>query len=223
MGKICIIIFIVFIFNGCSKSLDDLNTTNKLFEFAININEEKEAYQYGDTLWIETEINSAYSDYSTDQDVSINNASVLISCAVNKLYSNIDSLYFIDSNFNIIIENGRLELINVIDNEQTSYIFDVRYGLPFNSNKLKVGLILSFPGTFAITASGKVFYGENRTDSNDLTGKDEVADVNYIFNVENVNKTIFDNLPTNEYNYFKNIYTESIINSKQVYFIDIKN
>ena len=127
MNKIYIAFLSLIVFSSCTKNMNDLTTDigNKLFEFEINISEEKGQYAFGDTLWIETEIELLANDIYSNTNLSLPNASALISCVVNKIYSTVDTLDFINSNFNILIENGGFELVNVIDDGKSSYIFDL--------------------------------------------------------------------------------------------------
>lgn len=222
MNKILYWSSLLILLVGCELN-DDLELVleeEKSFEFHVNVYDSKSVYSYNDTLWIEADIDNRAVDMISNQEVTIENPTVLIAFEIEKLFSKVDSIDFISDNFKIIEDNGILEYTNTLNNSN-KFLFNLSYGLPIES-KLRVGLVLKHPGVFAMKASGKLYYGANRTNYETLVDENtQVASLIYTFSNTDINKSVYNNLSQNLIDSYTASYPEVLIDSKRFYFMDV--
>jgi hypothetical protein len=144
-----------------------------------------------------------------------------LSGVINLIEPQYDSLIFIDRNFDIIEEDGNVVFINVFNSTQSSYSFDIKYGKPLNTNNVKFGLILDYPGIFGIEFNGYVYYGDDRTDYDDYSLENK-GYINFIFGMNSINESIYHTISIESRYKYDNYYNTNKMAHKRVFFIDVK-
>ncbi len=217
------ILFAAIFVPGCVTFEDDLTIAKPTNYFAQNIDVEnsQKDYSKGDTLWFTTIIPDSLIDFNSGELIALNNSTYIFSGEIYLLKPLYDSLHFLDNNFDILITDGSLELVNVIENDYTSYMFTLKFGKPFNTSKLRFGIIPNYLGSFSFEASANVYYGEGRTDYDDFSQDNETGFLSLSFNLDDVNSDVYFELPPAYRQAYDSYYTTSYINAKRFYFIDV--
>jgi hypothetical protein len=223
--KFLIVIFLlsVFIFPGCLKFEDDISNAKptKYFTQQVNGENSQKEYSKGDTLWFNAIIPDSLTDYNSGELILLKNASFIFSGEIYLLKPLYDSLHFLDNNFDIIVTDGSIELVNIIENNYTSYMFTAKFGKPLVNNKIRFGIIPHYLGIFSFEVNANVYYGEDRIDYNDFSQDNEMGVFSMTFNIADVNSEVYYALPPTYRQAYDSYYTTSYINAKRFYFIEV--
>lgn len=219
------ILFVVFILPGCLKFEDDLSNAKptKYFVQKINGENSQKEYSKGDTLWFNAIIPDSLIDYNSGESIVLKNASFIFSGEIYLLKPLYDSLHFLDNNFDVLVTDGSIELVNIIENNYTSYMFTVKFGKPLDNKKIRFGIIPHYLGVFSFEASANVYYGEDRIDYNDFSQDNEMGVFSLTYNIEDVNSDVYYALPPAYRQAYDSYYTNSYIDAKRFYFIEVSD
>ncbi len=205
---------------------DNIAETPKIEESSFNglmdIDNTQSKYYLDDTIWFYANIKNELTDNKTGKKVTLENQTFILSGTVNLLKPEIDTLPFIYQNFHVIENIGEIQLINVINTDNNAYTFDIRFGKPINSNEVKFGLLLNYRGILAIEYKSWVYFGSERDDYNDFSTDNSKGYIDMAFNnADNLNDSIYFDLPNKYRNYFDSYYTATKISANKFYFIEV--
>lgn len=219
---ILIILTLIFFFSCEEGNNFDMAMLDQTFNMNLEVAQEPEQFNLNDTLWIISDIPKSAIDLLSGSQIDLNNATVLMSGRITKILGTSDTTNFVETNFTMTAQTGTIELVNVINDVETSFEFDVKYGLPDESAQLKVGVIANYPGVFALQASGNIYYGDDRSNY-DLLSDDNTrnAYVQFTFGGD-THEELFYNLPSAVYSQYKDSFPTEFIQAGKYYFFEVK-
>ncbi len=185
----------------------------------VNLTGLKEYNEVNDTIWLEYELPETLIDYQTSNVIALENATGFLKGTFNMLYR-FDTTDFSSQNFKIIVENGEINLIQVINSNYITYYFDIKYGKPLSDNKVKVGLVGLYSAVYALELKSVIYYGPNRTDYSDYSVSHNQGEITHAFNVNDINSQLFYALPVSTQQYYSTYYTTYAIQNKWFCFIE---
>lgn len=213
----------VLTFVSCEKiSEEDFQSTvQEYFYDSINVENFKEQYIKGDTIWFSANIKDELLDFNSGEQIILKNQTYILAGVINLLMPQYDSLFFLDQNIDIVEDIGEIQLINVLNSTPPSYTFDMRFGKPLNSNEIRFGIIPNYPGIFGVEFEGWVYYGSERDDFDDFSFDNHKGYLDLSFSGDNINDSVFYALPP-EYLYNYEPYYNSVkVSNKKFFFLDI--
>lgn len=218
-----IFILLIVLLASCDKFADeDVQVSDKKqFYDKIGVDNNQVKYSIGDTIWFSANFDGESKDGITNEYVSLENQTFILHGMVNLLKREFDSLSFVYQNFDLVEDIGEVQLINVINVDQSGYSFDIKFGRPLESNNLRFGLIANYPGIFASDFSAWVYYGSERNDFNDFSTDNENGDISVAFSMDAINDSIYYALPVDIRYYYENYYNTSDIANKDFYFFEV--
>jgi len=211
---------------SCEKNLPENTTTNIVNEFGEVVEVENSEIKYfaGDTIWFSADINNELVDKKSGEVITLENQTFVISGLINLLNPKYDSLDFLQENFDLISDIGDIKLVNVLNKMPQTYAFDILFGRPLATNMVRFGLVLNYPGVYAVEYEGIAYFGPERTDYMDYSIDNEKGYIDFQFNADNINSQIYDSLPEYyRYYYYDSYYTYSDISRNKFYFFEVDN
>jgi len=217
---IILVLFSVVLIS-CEKVDEDITTSDeKHFFDQVDIENGKTQFNIKDTIWFSASFDEKLIDVNSDEEIEIQNQTFIINGLVHLLESQYDSIPFIYQNFDLISDIGDVQLINVINADPAAYSFDIKFGKPLLSNDVRFGLVLNYPGIFGLEYEGFVYFGVDRIDYDDFSTDNEKGYFDLSFNLDEINDSLYYNLPPElRYNY-ESYYTAQKIGFKKFYFFE---
>lgn len=223
---IVLIIFSIVTLTSCEKmDTEDFQTTQQeyFYEF-IEIENSLEQYSINDTIWISADIDDVLIDMNSGHSINLENQTYILTSDINLLMPQFDTLSFLNHNFDIIEDIGEIQIMNVLNGTSSSppsFSFDIKFGKPINSNKVRFGIIANYPGVLAIEFEGLVYYGSERDDYDDFSLDNHKGYLDLSFSNEAINDSVYYKLPSKYRNSYDNYYNSTMISANQFFFIDV--
>ncbi len=209
--------------SSCNKDVvESANESNEnYFREYMNIENNKEQYLLGDTLWFSGDFSNVMRDTRLSEDITLENQTFILHGLVSLLKPQYDSVYFINENFELLIDEGEMKLVNVLNTDPESYSFDIRFGRPLLTNEVKFGLVLNYEAIFSIEFEALVFFGAERQDYDDFSLDNGKGYIKLDFNADTINDSLFYNLPTYYRYYYQNYFYASEISLNKYFFFEV--
>jgi hypothetical protein len=213
---------LMFTLNACEGLFGDTIEEPKTYYFvdSISVTGLKPVNTIFDTLWIDYQLPASLFEYGTSNAVSLDNASLFLQGTIFMLYRFKDTTSFAQKNFDLVVEHGELNMVQVINSSYISYYFEIKYGQPINQNNVKIGLVGKLPAVYGLDLASKIYFGPNRTDYSDYSVTHSKGQILHIFKLPDINSKLFYALPPATQQYFGTYYTYYGINQKQYCFIE---
>ncbi len=218
---ICVIALLMFTFTACDGLFGDTVEQPKTYYFvdSVIINGLKTTNKVLDTVWIEYQLPESLTEYQTTNKISLDNATLFLQGTIYLLYR-FDTTSFTQKNFDIIVNEGELNVVQVINSSYISYYFEVKCGQPNNQNKVKIGLVGKYSAVYGFDVMSQLYFGPNRTDYNDYSIDAQQGQIVHFFKVADNNSALFYALPPATQQYFGTYYSTYGIEQKQYCFIE---
>jgi hypothetical protein len=221
---VALLVFIVLF--SCEKNIEgDIQTSKeKYFRENIDVENVKEEYTLGDTIWFSSTISNKLTDTKTSEAINLENQTFILNGVITLLNRRYDSLSFINDNFDLVSDLGEVQLINVysaINYQPESYSFDIRFGKPLLTNEVRFGLVANYQGIFAMEFESLVYYGSERNDYYNYSLDYEKGYIDLSFSNDSINDSLFYALPKEYIVYYQNYYNGSDITSNKFYFFEV--
>ncbi len=222
-------VYIIYLIAGivaitsCKKD-SDVGTPTKeesYFYGFMNIENNMVEYALGDTIWFNSDIENELTDSKTGKVIELENQTFILNGMVTLLKPEFDTLPFIYNNFHVIEDIGEIQLINIINTQDNTYNFDIRFGKPLHTNQVRFGLLLDYRGIMSVEYKSWVYYGSERNDYDDFSTDNSKGYIDFKFNTDELNDSIYYNLPIEYHNYFDSYYTPAKISERKFYFIEV--
>lgn len=217
------LVLIMSMFISCEKDEPTISEPiYSAFNEQILVENTNDTILVGDTLWVSAVINSELYDYATDELIELEKASFLLSGFINNLKSDNDSVAFIDTNIDIVEENGELLLVNIADNfEQVSINLDIKFGYPNDNGVLRFGIIPRFEATYAMEFEAFVYFGAERESGTDYSDNADKGVISLTYENEYINDTIYYKLPYEYQQHYNSYYNTISMLNKEYYFFKV--
>ncbi|MGE4289917.1 MAG: hypothetical protein AB7E36_14625 [Salinivirgaceae bacterium] len=219
-GSLLLLLMLTLLGQGCLKTEvpENKNAARYASFWPVMLPNNDTVYATGDTLWFEVPLADSLTDANTGETLLMENATLNFSALVYLLYTTNDSLSFLTNNFDLLVDEGIFLLANVFNEGEAAYSFDLRFGLPLSSERLRFGLVPHFDGIFSMEATGSAFFGPERVDYNDFSRNHPSAQLTYYFDVNNVNYPVYQQIPLGyrlNYDYY---FTDYLLSRQRFYF-----
>jgi len=214
---------VTILMSGCEGIFSDsISTENEYyFQVKLNIENPQKTYHLNDTIYFGFDVPDLLPDITTGDSITLENATFVFNGLINFIFQETDTLEFLDNNFELLLEDGILESIKVIDYTDRQYSFMIRYGKPLDRQRLRFAFVPKIPGYFAFEAVGEVYFGADRTDYDNFSMANSTGTIAHNFNLEDVNSDVFMQIPDSIRLNRAYMYTPQAIESKSFYFFKV--
>lgn len=213
--KVIVFIVLAIGLTNCSKDSETYEPLYNQFAEKIFVDNPADTVIIMDTIWFSAAFNDRLVSSNTQEAFDIKNATFAISGVIESLWSNEDSILFINENFEVVEQKGEVSLVNVFSvGQRMKYGFDISCSANEGDYELKFGIVCRYKALFSVQFEGVVFHGENRDDFSDYSDDHNRDRLIVRFGNDNVNDSLYYGL-SSAYQWYDAI---NVINNRYYFF-----